>query len=235
MALDGPSDMITDIYFREDPQRDGITIVILSCNVGFSIDYALFTDSIEATKVNRKTILRADLSDLEAGRTFPPLELEIDIYDRASAIFCRVKYRSEVVSSFEGAITEDAKKTLIDFFKGPVPFDASTLPKVKVPKGQADYIFWAPIEDGTVMADFKNERDGFHRYYTKEGIDRMNPLVNMGTNLPLQQSDITYYIAELDDSMQPTFTGDAEGGRRGRRRKTLRERRRTPRNKRRST
>jgi hypothetical protein len=77
------------------------------------------------------------------------------------------------------------------------------------------------------MADFKNERDGFHRYYTKAGMDRMNPLVNMGTNLPLQQSDITYYIAQLDDSMQPTFTGNADGGRRSRRR--------TPRNNRRST
>jgi hypothetical protein len=235
MARQPQPAMISDVNFDEDPERDEITIVMLSSDLGFTIDYAVFKDSIEATEPNGMTILRADLSDLEVGRTFSSLALEIYIYDRGSGIESRVKYRSEVVSHFEGYITEDAKKTLIDFFKGTPSFDPSTLPKVKVPKGQADYIFWAPIEDGTVMADFKNERDGFHRYYTKEGMDRMNPLVNMGTNLPLQQSDITYYIAELDDSMQPTFTGEAEGGRRGRRRKTLRERRRTPRNKRRST
>jgi hypothetical protein len=227
-----PQAVISDVKIDEDIVRD-LTIVTLSSDLGFTISYDIFTDSIEATKRNNgATILRADLSEAEAGRAFPPLALEILIPERGSDIESRVKYYSEIVSLFEGYITEDAKRTLIDFFKGPVPFDASTLPKVKVPKGQADNIFWAPIEDGTVMADFKNERDGFHRYYTKAGMDRMNPLVNMGTNLPIQQSDITYYIAELDDSMQPTFTGDAEGGRRGRRRKT---RRRTPRNKRRST
>ena len=235
MARQPQPAMIADVNFGEDGMRDGITILVLGTAPdvgGFAIDYAFFTDSIEATERNNMTILRADLSEAEAGRAFPPLELEIKVWDRGSDIEIRVKYFSEVVSSFEGAITEDAKKTLIDFFKPTPPFDPSTLPKVKVPKGQADYIFWTPIEDGTVMADFKNERDGFHRYYTKEGMDRMNPLVNMGTNLPIQQSDITYYIAELDDSMQPTFTGEPEGGRRGRRRKT---RRRTPRNKRRST
>lgn len=232
MARQPQPAMIADVNFDEDPERDGITIVMLSSDLGFNIDYAVFKDSIEANEVNGITILQADLSDEEAGRAFPPLELEIKIHDRGSEIVIRVKYKSEIVSHFGGYITAAAKRTLIDFFSPPPPFDASTLPKVKVPKGQADYIFWAPIEDGTVMADFKNERDGFHRYYTKEGMDRMNPLVNMGTNLPLQRSDITYYIAELDDSMQPTFTGEPEGGRRGRRRKT---RRRTPRNKRRST
>jgi len=227
--------MIADVNFGEDEMRDGITILVLGTAPdvgGFAIDYAFFTDSIEATERNGMTILHGDLSEAEAGRASPPLELEIKVWNRGSDIEIRVKYLSEVVSTFEAYITADAKRTLIDFFKPTPPFDPSTLPKVKVPKGQADYIFWTPIEDGTVMADFKNERDGFHRYYTKEGMDRMNPLVNMGTNLPIQQSDITYYIAELDDSMQPTFTGEAEGGRRGRRRKT---RRRTPRNNRRST
>ena len=57
------------------------------------------------------------------------------------------------------------------------------------------------------MADFKNERVRFHRYYTKEGIDQMRTLINPGTNLPIHRSDINYYIAQLDDSMQPTFTG----------------------------
>jgi len=228
-----PRAVIDDINFDEDPERDGITIVRLSSELGFNIDYAVFKDSLEVINYrNGTTALHAYLSDEEAGRAFPPLELYIGVYERVSEIVIRVKYLSEVVSHFGGYITADAKRTLIDFFSPPPPFDASTLPKVKVPKGQADYIFWAPIEDGTVMADFKNERDGFHRYYTKEGMDRMNPLVNMGTNLPLQRSDITYYIAELDDSMQPTFTGEPEGGRRGRRRKT---RRRTPRNNRRST
>jgi hypothetical protein len=228
--------MIADVNFGEDGMRDGITVLVLGTAPdvgGFAIDYAFFTDSIEATERNNMTILRADLSEAEAGRAFPPLELEIKVWDRGSDIEIRVKYFSEVVSNFEAYITADAKRTLIDFFKPPRPFDPSTLPKVKVPKGQADYIFWAPIEDGTVMADFKNERDGFHRYYTKEGMDRMNPLVNMGTNLPLQRSEITYYIAELDDSMQPTFTGEPEGGRRGR--KGRKTRRRTPRNNRRST
>jgi len=230
-----PRAVIDNINFDEDHGRDEITIVMLSSDLGFTLDYAILTDSADATKRNGMTILQADLAEALPGGRFPPLTLEIYVYDAEGGIETRVKYYSEVVSHFEGYITEDAKKTLIDFFNGTPVFDPSTLPKVKVPKGQADYIFWAPIEDGTVMADFKNERDGFHRYYTKEGMDRMNPLVNMGTNLPLQRSEITYYIAELDDSMQPTFTGEAEGGRRGRRRKTLRERRRTPRNKRRST
>jgi hypothetical protein len=230
-----PRAVIADINFDEDPERDEITIVMLSSDLGFTVDYAVFTDSVRTVKQPGRTILHADLSESPANGGFAPLMLGIIVYDDEGGIEIRVKYQSEIVSNFEGYITEDAKRTLIDFFNGTPVFDPSTLPKVKVPKGQADYIFWAPIEDGTVMADFKNERDGFHRYYTKEGMDRMNPLVNMGTNLPLQQSDITYYIAELDDSMQPTFTGEAEGGRRGRRRKTLRERRRTPRNKRRST
>jgi len=233
MARQPQPAMSAVVNFDEDPERDGITIVALSSDSGFNIDYAVFKDSIEVTERNGMTALHAYLSEAEAGRAFPPLELYISIYERGSEIVIRVLYHSEVVSHFGGYITAAAKRTLIDFFSPPPPFDASTLPKVKVPKGQADYIFWAPIEDGTVMADFKNERDGFHRYYTKEGMDRMNPLVNMGTNLPLQRSEITYYIAELDDSMQPTFTGEPEGGRRGR--KGRKTRRRTPRNKRRST
>jgi len=221
--------VITDVNFDKFEDRDDFTSVQLSSRPGFIIHYPVLTLSRNETKRDGFNILRADLIKRGARRGCPHLKLEIHIDETGSLIVSRVWYSSTFVSDFQGHITEDAKRKLINFFKGPVPVDASTLPKVKVPKGQADNIFWAPIEDGTVMADFKNERDGFHRYYTKAGMDRMNPLINMGTNLPLQQSDITYYIAELDDSMQPTFTGNADGGRR---RKT---RRRTPRNNRRST
>ena len=228
-----PQAVISDVDIAKDPVLGlGLGIVNLSSDLGFIISYVAFTDAFEAYERDGVIKLHAKLFPRLRGR---PLDLEIQMPERGSEIVSRVKYDFKTASFFEGHITEDAKRKLINFFKGPVPVDASTLPKVKVPKGQADHIFWAPIEDGTVMADFKNERDGFHRYYTKAGMDRMNPLINMGTNLPLQQSDITYYIAELDDSMQPTFTGNADGGRRGRRRKTLRGRRRTPRNNRRST
>ena len=80
------------------------------------------------------------------------------------------------------------------------PLDIAALPRIKIPKGTKDFIMWTEIPDGAVMADFKEERSR-HRYYTKETMDGMDPLINPGTNLPLQPNEITYYVAELDESL----------------------------------
>ena len=194
-----------------------------------SVSYPLFKDGRKKAVKEWGTTLEGKLLQIGTGQLEAGITIEFLFQNsEPDNVYITTKYKTATLISVDAGITPEAKEALMNLFTPP-PFDVSTLPKVKVPKGQADHIFWVPIEDGTVMADFKNERDGFHRYYTKAGMDRMNPLVNMGTNLPLQQSDITYYIAQLDDSMQPTFTGNADGGRRGRK---TRRTRRTRRNKR---
>lgn len=77
------------------------------------------------------------------------------------------------------------------------------------------------------MTDFHNQRDMFHRYYTKDTYDRTIELRMKSpmTNRRIEPAEVSYYIAELDESM-PAFP--IIGGRR-------RKARRTRRNKRRST
>jgi hypothetical protein len=78
------------------------------------------------------------------------------------------------------------------------------------------------------MTDFHNERERFHRYYTKDTYDRaIAPrMISPTTNRRIELTEVSYYIAELDELM-PAFP--IIGGHRGR------KARRTRRNKRRST
>jgi hypothetical protein len=108
------------------------------------------------------------------------------------------------------------------------PPNAAELPRVKIPRGQEAMISFAEIPDGTVMVDFHNERDQFHRYFTLADFNQLPRRISPATNRPIVPADITYYVAELDDAMQPhPVIG-------GRRRRTYRSRRTTYRKKRRT-
>jgi len=107
----------------------------------------------------------------------------------------------------------------------PVNLDPAALPKVKIPRGQESMISFAEIPDGAVMVDFHNERDQFHRYFTREVFDQLPRRISPATNRPIAPGDITYYVAELDETMQahPVNGGRRRKGRKGR--KTYRKRR----------
>jgi hypothetical protein len=92
-----PRAVIADINFDEDPERDEMTIVMLSSDLGFTVDYAVFTDSVRTVKRPGMTILHADLSESPANGGFAPLMLGIIVYDDEGGIEIRVKYQSEMV------------------------------------------------------------------------------------------------------------------------------------------
>jgi len=215
---------------EDQPENDQMTILTLRTAGDSTLYYPIFKKGRETEPTRQGMTLRAELAhtDTRAPGLFPsPCKLEFYIDNRdPDDIYIEMRYNLVSIGSLDAKITREAKQELIRLFTAvSPPLDPATLPKVKIPKGQADQISFMAIPDGTIMADFKNERDGFHRYYTRETVLRLNPLINPGTNLRIAPTDITYYVAELDESMQPTFTGEVEGGRRRRRRKTYRKRR----------
>jgi hypothetical protein len=104
-------------------------------------------------------------------------------------------------------------------------WDVERLPRIKIPRGQEAMISFDEIADGTIMVDFHDERDRFHRYFTLVDYNRLPRKISPATNRPIVPADITYYVAELDDTMQPH---PVIGGRRSNRR--MRRTRRTRRN-----
>jgi len=145
----------------------------------------------------------------------------------------------EEVHSMGGAITPGAKAEFLRYARArpaplapparapanPVNLDPAALPKVKIPRGQESMISFAEIPDGAIMVDFHNERDQFHRYFTREVFDQLPRRISPATNRPIAPGDITYYVAELDETMQahPVNGGRRRKGRKGR--KTYRKRR----------
>jgi len=148
----------------------------------------------------------------------------------------------EEFHSMVGAITPEAKAEFLRHARAPPParaarppgarapanpvnLDPAALPKVKIPRGQESMISFAEIPDGAVMVDFHNERDQFHRYFTREVFDQLPRRISPATNRPIAPGDITYYVAELDETMQahPVNGGRRRKGRKGR--KTYRKRR----------
>lgn len=115
-----------------------------------------------------------------------------------------------IPSVFSGRLTADAHKQLMEHWF-PAEMDVSALQKVKIPKGQTDAISFDEIADGTVMADFHGERER-HRYYTKTTYDSLsNPKKNPHTRALIDSTDVSFYIAELDESLP------VQGGRKRRR------------------
>jgi hypothetical protein len=135
-----------------------------------------------------------------------------------------------IVSTLVFYLTENLSASFRGvFFDENFGLDVPNLPRVKIPKGQEDALYFTQIPEGdadhpTVMVDFDNERDGSnHRYYTKKTFDQlvkprmMNPWLNIPIAVPP-----TYYVAEFDSSMTPFPT--LQGGRRTRGRRTRRRR-----------
>jgi len=213
---------------EDQDEDDQLSILTLKPAGDSAVYYPIFKEGRATERTSRGTTLQAELAhaDRRGREGESPCKLEVHIYnDNPDKIYIDMKYNLVSIGQLSAKITREAKQELIQAFTVAPPLDPAALPKVKIPKGQADQISFVAIPDGTIMADFKNERDGFHRYYTRETVLLLNPLINPGTNLRIAPTDITYYVAELDDSMQPTFTGEVEGGRRRRRRKTYRKRR----------
>ena len=94
--------------------------------------------------------------------------------------------------------------------------------KIKIPKGQTDVITMDKIKDGTLMADFHNERKKYHRYYTEDTYNKLNNNKNPFTDKVIENTDITYYTAELDASLPVQQAGRRKRTRRRRGRKTRR-------------
>jgi len=109
---------------------------------------------------------------------------------------------NNVIHEFKALITAEAKQTLETYL---TPEGTAVLPVIEIPKGQEDFLTYQPIADGTPMADFQNERDGFHRYFTRATYYRMvkprrkSPF----TQRDLDESEVTFYRAKLDSRQQP--------------------------------
>jgi hypothetical protein len=89
---------------------------------------------------------------------------------------------------------------------------------IKIPKGQTDVVTMEEIKDGTLMVDFHDEREKYHRYYTEDTYTKLNNNKNPFNNKVIENADVKYYIAELDASLPVQ-----EGGRRNSsRNKTIR-------------
>jgi len=112
----------------------------------------------------------------------------------------------------------------------PQEINLSTLPVFKIAKGQETMILFTEIDDGTVMADFHEERDRFHRLYTKEVYDLfIKPRgKSLLTQRPIRENEVQYYIAKHDTTgetpIMPVRGGGARNTRRSKGRKTLKAR-----------
>lgn len=72
---------------------------------------------------------------------------------------------------------------------------------IKIPKGQVDVVTMEEIKDGTLMVDFHDEREKYHRYYTEETYRKLNNNKNPFNDRVIENADVKYYIAELDASL----------------------------------
>ena len=72
---------------------------------------------------------------------------------------------------------------------------------IKIPKGQIDVVTMEEIKDGTLMVDFHDEREKYHRYYTEETYRKLNNNKNPFNDRVIENADVKYYIAELDASL----------------------------------
>ena len=89
--------------------------------------------------------------------------------------------------------------------------------EINIPKGQEDIIASGnPIPDGTIMADFHDERLRFNRYYTEETLKKLKGK-NPYQNKPILRTDVTRYIARLDPTM-PVQEAGRRKTRKGKRR-----------------
>ena len=219
-------------------ENDLLDIITLRTAGDSTVTYVVYKESRQKVVRGSVTTLEADLVDIVPRQLEASLKVEFFLDNRQpTSLYIQSSYEGSSVATIDAEITEEAKQVLLGYFSPGIPVDEATLQKVKIPKGQQDFLSYAEIPEGTVMADFQNERDVYHRYYTLETFRTMiEPRMQSPYAMrQIQVADVSFYIAELDDSMTRFPIADAEGGRRGRRRKTLRERRRTPRNKRRST
>jgi hypothetical protein len=133
-------------------------------------------------------------------------------------------YQDNVIHEFNALITDDARQTLETYL---TPTNTVPLATIPIPKGQADFLTYVPIPEGTPMADFHDERDRYHHYFTRSTYYRMikprrkSPF----TGRPLEDGEVTFYKATLDPSQQPyPIQGDLEGGARRKTRRTSRKR-----------
>jgi predicted ABC-class ATPase len=85
---------------------------------------------------------------------------------------------------------------------------------IKIPKGQIDVVTMEEIKDGTLMVDFHDEREKYHRYYTEDTYRKLNNNKNPFNDRVIENADVKYYIAELDASLPVQEAG--------RRKRTLR-------------
>jgi hypothetical protein len=117
-----------------------------------------------------------------------------------------------------------------------IPRNIADLPRVRIPRGQEAMISFDEINNGAVMVDFHNERDQFHRYFLLNDFARLPRMISPATNRPVVQADITYYVAELDDTMQPhPVIGGRRSNRKSRKARRTRRMRRTRRNRKEKT
>jgi hypothetical protein len=90
---------------------------------------------------------------------------------------------------------------------------------IKIPKGQMDVVTMEEIKDGTLMVDFHDEREKYHRYYTEDTYRKLNNNKNPFNDRVIENADVKYYIAELDASLPVQEAGRRK---RTRRNKTIR-------------
>ena len=219
------------VFTRADTidEDELVTYIRLGTAAGnSSVSYPLFKDGREKVVKEWGTTLEGKMLQIGTGQLEAGVTVEFLFQNsEPDKVYITTKYKTATLISIDAGITLEAKEALMNLFTPP-PFDVSRLVKVKIPKGQEDQIMFTEIADGTVMADFQNERDSFHRYYTKDTYDRaIAPrMKSPATNRRIELTEVSYYIAELDESM-PAFP--VIGGRRGRK---TRRTRRTRRNKR---
>jgi len=141
---------------------------------------------------------------------------------RGMGLKVRMAYQDNVIHEFNALITDDARQTLETYL---TPTNTVHLAKIAIPKGQADFLTYVPIPEGTPMADFHDERDRYHHYFTRSTYYRMikprrkSPF----TGRPLEDGEVTFYKATLDPFLEPyPVQGGFDGGSK---RKTLRKQR----------
>jgi hypothetical protein len=211
---------------KDQDEDDQLSILTLKTAGDSAVYYPMFKEGRATERTSQGTTLQAELAHADRRGGESPCKIEVHMYnDNPDKIYIDMKYNLVSIGQLSAKITREAKQELIQAFVVAPPLDPPALPKVKIPKGQADQISFAEIPDGAVMVDFHNERDQFHRYFTREVFDQLPRRISPATNRPIAPGDITYYVAELDDTMQahPVNGGRRRKGRKGR--KTYRKRR----------